>query len=402
MPYFSRLMHSSPSAAPAASPHVLVIPKWWPHARDPQLGDFLRKQVQAVAVFTKVTVLLLEAEPGLPHATELIEADGLQVVRSRYRASRSAVMPWRKGVNLVRYWRAAMAGWRLVLAERGTPHLVHVHILVRPALVARWIKWRHGIPYILSEQSSGYMDGTYQRRGALFHRVNQWLFRDAVGITAVSAWLGDQLVKLGLCTRYDVVPNVVPGLDRPLPPRGQAGHFMVVADLVDRTKNVSGVIKALAQGMRQGADLRLTIIGDGPDRRMLEELAQQEGIGERITFLGRLPNTGVLEHMVHTGTVIINSNVETFSVVTGEALAQGKPVIATRCGGPQGFVTPDNGILIPVGDTEALTEAMLTITRNASAYDPVAIRATVNERFSPQAVGRAFLKIHQRSLGATV
>jgi hypothetical protein len=51
-----------------------------------------------------------------------------------------------------------------------------------------------------------------------------------------------------------------------------------------------------------------------------------------------MENTAVLDRMAVCGTVIINSNVETFSKVTGEALALGKPVIATRCGGPEAFI----------------------------------------------------------------
>lgn len=391
-------MRSSPSAALAAHPHILVIPKWWPNVRDPQLGDFIRKQVQALAGCTKVTVLLVEADPEAPAHLEHVEADGLQVIRSRYHASRSPLTPWRKVANLIGYWRAAMAGWRMVLSRRGLPTLVHVHILVRPALIARWIKDRYGIPYILSEQSSQYLDGTYQRRGPLFHWVNRKLFADAAGTTAVSAWLGDRLVELGLCTSYDVVPNVIPGMERPLPPQGAPGQFMVVADLVDRTKNVSGVIRALAQVVANGVNARLTIIGDGPDRAMLTGLAEELDLADRITFLGRLPNTGVIDHMAHTWAVVINSRVETFSVVTGEALAQGKPVIATRCGGPQGFVTEENGILIPVGDTDALATAMYTLMEQATKYDPERIRASVNARSSPEAVGQAFLRIHRRSL----
>jgi len=115
-----------------------------------------------------------------------------------------------------------------------------------------------------------------------------------------------------------------------------------------------------------------------------------------VTFLGRLANTLVIDHMAHTGAVIINSNIETFSVVTGEALAQGKPVIATRCGGPVAFVTPENGLLIPVGDDQALTAAMLEIVRDWTRYDPAQIRASVHDKFSPDAVGRAFLKVYQR------
>ena len=393
-------MAVGPAGEQAAMPHVLVIPKWWPNTRDPQLGDFIRKQVQALSRHTKVTVLLIEGEATGRAAVQLVETDGLVQVRSTYRANKGRLLIWRKLVNLVRFWCAAMAGWRLVERERGRPALTHVHILVRPALVARWAKWRHGIPYVLSEQSSEYLNGTYASKGWLFHKLNRHLFRHAVAVTAVSNWLGDGLVRLGICSTYEVVPNVIPGLDRPLPPRGRPTDFLVVADLVDRTKNVSGVIRALARSRKSGIIAHLNIIGDGPDREALHALVHENDLAGQVTFLGRLPNTGVLDHMARTGSVIINSNVETFSVVTGEALAQGKPVIATRCGGPQGFVTPENGVLIEVGDTDALVAAMTRLVEQHSSYDPVRIRDSVSARFSPDAVGDAFVRIHRRSLGA--
>ena len=102
--------------------------------------------------------------------------------------------------------------------------------------------------------------------------------------------------------------------------------------------------------------------------------------------------------MAGTGTVIINSNYETFSVVTGEALASGKPVIATRCGGPIAFITPENGLLIDVRSDDQLTSAMLRITREHASYDPGTVRRTVSDRFSVEAVGTRFFEIYQHIL----
>ncbi|MCB0766548.1 MAG: glycosyltransferase [Flavobacteriales bacterium] len=393
-------MTESLEARVAAAPHALVIPKWWPNERDPQLGDFIRKQVQALARYEQVTVLLIETSTGHGPSICIDEVDGLTQVRSCYRASASRIKAWRKLMNLLHYRQAAMAGWRLVLSDRGMPSLTHVHILVRPALVAWWLKRRYGIPYVLSEQSSEYLDGTYARKGFLFHALNRLLFRNAAHVTAVSSWLGNGLVKLGLCANYEVVPNVIPGLDRTLPERGDADHFLVVADLVDRTKNVSGVIRAVSQLHKREVVVQLDIIGDGPDRALLEDLVAELGVNDQVTFLGRLPNTGVLDHMANVGSVIVNSNVETFSVVTGEALAQGKPVIATRCGGPEAFVRPGNGLLIPVGDTGALADAMEALVRDHASYDPHRIREGLSSIFGPDAVGKAFLRIHERSLEA--
>lgn len=380
--------------------HVLLLPKWYPGQRDPQLGDFIRKQALAVSDRARLSVLFIEALPGAASAfEERLRADeGPWELTVSYRASTMGFTPARKAINLVRYWRAALRGWRRVLRERGKPDLLHAYILLRPALFAWWMGRRHRIPYLLSEQSSEYLDGTYAGKGALVHALHRALFRRASAITAVSAVLGDALKQHGLCSAYAVVPNVVPGLERPLPTQGAPGRFLIVADLVDRTKNVSGALRALAMARRAGENAQLSIIGDGPDHSMLEALTRELGLTEAVRFLGRMPNSAVLERMGSAAAVIVNSNVETFSVVTGEALAQGKPVIATRCGGPQAFVNEVNGILIEPRDDEALAAAMRALIERADDFDPARIRATVSERFSPDAVGGALLSVYQRCL----
>ncbi len=387
-----------PSAAEGLKgPHVLFLPKWYPGRNDPQLGDFLRKQALAVATTTRMSVLYIA--PVADHDTqELNERDGAWELTCYYMASAHSFGPWRKAVNVRRYCKTAMRGWKRLLQERGLPDLIHAYILVRPVMFAWWMKQRYGVPYIISEQSSEYLDGTYQRKNPLFKAWNRLLFHRAESVTAVSAWLGDALVKHKLCASYDVVPNVVPGLDRPLPAPGPPGNFLVVADLVDRTKNVSGVIRALARAREQDARINLTVIGDGPDRAMLEELARTENVADAVRFLGRLPNSAVLDHVSGVAAMVVNSNVETFSVVTGEALAQGKPVIATRCGGPVAFITPTNGLLIEPKDTDALCDAMVDLTAHAERYDPAAIRAELSDRFSPARIAHQFTAIYSNAL----
>jgi glycosyltransferase involved in cell wall biosynthesis len=380
--------------------HVLALPKWYPGRHDPQLGDFIRKQVLATARQVRMSVLCVVPLDGLRqvHEQELAEADGAWELRCYYRPDRSSSSVKRKLVNYLRYRKATALGLARLWKERGRPDLVHVHILLRPALTALSLRRRHGIPFVVSEQSSEYLDGRFAAKPRGSKALHRHVFRKAAAATAVSRWLGDGLVKLGLCERYDVVPNVVPGLDHPLPPRGPAHAFMVVADLVDGTKNVSGVLRALAEAQAKEPALTLDLIGDGPDGGMLKALASSLGLDQAVRFHGRLANTEVLRLMAGTGSVIINSNVETFSVVTGEALASGKPVIATRCGGPTAFITPENGLLIDVRRDDQLTEAMLRISRTHLQYDPASVRASVSDRFSVEAVGSAFHAIYQRLL----
>lgn len=377
--------------------HVLLLPKWYPGLRDPQLGDFIRKQALGASAFVRMSVLHVEGIAGEPSPAmhELRTDNGAWELTIRYRASALRWKPLRKVINLIRYWRASRRGWKRVRAERGKPDLLHAYILVRPALFAWWLGLSRGIPYLLSEQSSEYLDGTYAKKSALFHALNRMLFRKARTVTAVSDALGEALRGHGLCERYHVVPNVVPGLERPLPAAGEPGHFLIVADLVDRTKNVSGALRALALARKHDEKAHLSIIGDGPDRSMLEHLTAELGLSDAVRFLGRMPNSGVLDRMAGAFAVVINSNVETFSVVTGEALAQGKPVIATRCGGPQAFITEANGLLIDTTADTQLAEAMLRMIADAGRWEPAAIRASVSDRFSPAAVGSSFRRVYE-------
>jgi len=380
--------------------HVLVLPKWYPGRHDPQLGDFVRKQMLAVARHHRVSVVAVMplSDPGKGYPMERDTSDGAWELRCYYQPSR-APAPLRKLVNLFRYVRANARALSALHRERGLPDLVHVHILVRPALVACWLQWRWRVPYVISEQSSEYMDGTWDRKGWLFHGLNRMLARRASGFTAVSPHLAAALAQRGLWPAPEVIPNVIPGLDRPLPPPGAVGRFLVVADLVDRIKNVSGVLRALQVVRASGRPARLDVIGDGPDAAPLRILAGSLGIADAVTWHGRLANRAVLDLAGEVQAVIVNSRVETFSVVTGEALALGRPVIATRCGGPERMVNEANGLLIPVDDMGALASAMSALMDAPERHSPTAVRATIAGSGDPEVVGRMFGRIYERILG---
>lgn len=380
--------------------HVLFLPKWYPGDEDPQLGDFLRRQALAAARHATVSVLAVLPlhAPGSRTRQELHTADGAWELRCYYRQDQRLPLPLRRLVNLLRYRRALLNGWHRVLRERGKPDLLHAHILLRTALVAWYLGWRHGIPWLFSEQGSGHINGAFARRGAVVRTLAAWALRRARRVVAVSDHLGAALLRNGLCSAYAVVPNVVPALDRPLPPPGEAHHVVMVADLVDRVKGISGVLRALAMVRRHEPAAQLTLVGGGPDRGMLEQCAASLGLQDHVRFLGQLPNSGALDAIAGSGLLVVNSPVETFSVVTGEALALGKPVVATRCGGPEAFVNDSNGVLVPVADDAALADALLHVMRTHHRYDPAVLRAGVGGHYGYTAVGERLYHLYRTIL----
>jgi glycosyltransferase involved in cell wall biosynthesis len=126
-------------------------------------------------------------------------------------------------------------------------------------------------------------------------------------------------------------------------------------------------------------------------RRRAKDLA----LGDRVTFAGRKPPEEVARLMSGSAVVVLPSRAESCGAVLVEALACGTPVVATRCGGPEDIVTPDVGELVPVGDAEALADALSRSLADPMRYDAAYLRAHAVSRFGwdpiVEAIRRTYL-----------
>ena len=123
-----------------------------------------------------------------------------------------------------------------------------------------------------------------------------------------------------------------------------------------RVKGLLVLFEAMAN-IDPKVDLRLTIIGDGPDRDLLEQAA--EPLGERIEFVGYRSQTDVADKLTETDMFVLPSFAEGVPVVLMEAMASRVPVIATSVAGVTELVEPGvSGFVVPAGDPEALTSAI--------------------------------------------
>jgi glycosyltransferase involved in cell wall biosynthesis len=104
--------------------------------------------------------------------------------------------------------------------------------------------------------------------------------------------------------------------------------------------------------------VRLSLVGDGPLRRQLEEFCTQQSI-HGVEFLGQLPHRDALKHIANSDVFILTSVEEGMPSVIIEALALGKPVIATAVGGiPEVVKDGVNGILVPPKSAEHIAKAL--------------------------------------------
>jgi glycosyltransferase involved in cell wall biosynthesis len=109
---------------------------------------------------------------------------------------------------------------------------------------------------------------------------------------------------------------------------------------------------------------KLVIVGDGPQRKELEKLADKLDIFNNIWFAGHQQNP--YKFMAKSDLLVLSSRFESFGVVLVEAMACGIPVIASDCDfGPREIIeNRANGFLVPVGDEKAMAEAIEYLLTN--------------------------------------
>lgn len=122
-------------------------------------------------------------------------------------------------------------------------------------------------------------------------------------------------------------------------------------------KGLRVLIEAMAEALPQLPTLHLTLVGDGPDRSALEAAAAP--LGAAVTFTGYLSQQQVAETLAEADMLVLPSFAEGVPVVLMEAMASGKPVIATRVAGVSELVEHGvNGLLVAPGDAQGLGHAI--------------------------------------------
>lgn len=140
-------------------------------------------------------------------------------------------------------------------------------------------------------------------------------------------------------------------------------YFLSVARLEESQKDISTLLKAYARfrtAVQDGAP-RLVLIGKGRDMERLETVASDLGVREYVDFKGFKSDPA--PWMRSAEALILSSKYEGFGLVLVEAMIQGTPVIATDCptGPAEVLAGGEAGVLVPIADVDAMSDAMLSI-----------------------------------------
>jgi len=218
----------------------------------------------------------------------------------------------------------------------------------------------------------------YDLSSALRNRWYRWSLTNALchfaAVVVVNARQKRWLIERGVPEkRLHVIPCGVPtGLFKPIKERNsETIQFITVSRLVEK-KGVDYSLHAFARVVAACPLVRLVIIGDGPLRGYLENLARELGIERYASFVGMVRPEKVRSYFQEAHVFIQHSvissrgDMEGWPVSIAEAAAFGLPVVTTLgCGGTEEQVVEGKtGFLVPQRDVNAMAERMLELARN--------------------------------------
>lgn len=375
--------------------YTLLVSGLYPTKDKPQSGIFIHKHAKAIAKFCPVVSVSVQ-EHAVEDFLEIREEGGVQSYVAGFRPSVLPAGPLRNLQQASRKLSVANKVLHEVQADHGLPIRVHGYMYGWGFHMARALHRRWKVPYYLGEVWSGYAFGEFGRLPGYRKRMTATQVRGATGVNVLSTFLRDSMVACGLNNRFTITPAIVddPGPPKPFP-SGPEIVIYHIADFRDKKKNTSGLIKAFTAAHRTEPRLRLHIIGDGADEAMLKQLAREAGLlGSAIIFEGVMPNTEVYRHLSRAAFYITSSHIETFNTANLEALACGRPIITTDCGGPSDYFRPEIGLMVSKADDRALETAILEMARNYTDYDPAALHRYALEYFGYDAVKDKFREMY--------
>jgi glycosyltransferase involved in cell wall biosynthesis len=274
------------------------------------------------------------------------------------RSKKEICHPWEQLTYLVSGYLKARA------LHKAKPYdICHTHFIIPTGVIARALKRRYGLPYIITSHGSDVL-GYNTRFTRLYpYLVGAWrrIIDEAKTITTPSRFLAEEIVKVHppAASKITVIPN---GIDTGAYETGPKEKIILSAGRLLRTKGFQHLIQAVSS---EDIGYEVHIAGDGPLREELERLAKESKT--KIVFHGWLDNKGEEYRWLlrRASVFVLASEKENASMALLEAMASGCAIVTTTGTGTAETVG-EAGLLVPFGDSDRLRDALSRLAADES------------------------------------
>ena len=396
--------------------NVFIIPSWYPSKDQPHTGIFFKEQAEALAyVFPDSDFalstwgshehdLLLESKDHIRNFSKLLKFSSKKAselkLKTNLREFYSPAFTWTRKLfrgnidNIVKVNERHFLSFQ---KEVGKIDIIHAHSAHPAGWVAMELAKKYGIPYIITEHMGPFPFRDFLlSTGKLSPYLEKPLHNSNANV-AVSPQLKETLNKWEI-PRVSYIPNLTDESFFKVKPESQNQDgtftFFTLARL-EEGKGISFLLEALKLLSKGYSNIRLRVGGDGSQAETYHTLAKNLGIEDKVEWLGLLDRQQSLNEFQNCDAFVLASLHENLPLVLIEALACGKPLIGTYCGGSESIIHEKNGLVVEPGNTEALADAMEDMYLNSRRYDPEEIRSDFMSRYSRPVVCKQIMNLYQ-------
>lgn len=373
--------------------NLFIVPSWYPSASNPTYGIFIKEQIAMMTRLRpewKVGVStwgqgdskkLIWAKDHIKSLSKLLhhQKDTSRIVEDHgfteyYQPALSWTKRFRMG-NLKDIIRCNELNYQSYTLHHGKPDAIYVQAVYPGILIGEYLAEKYKVQYHVHIRLGGFM---FQRMledlGSLKEQTLSAISKaDSVMVTSnFQAKEIDKWVR-GTKTIYNPVDTDFFELKKGI------GDYVLAIGRLEPEKGFDLLIDAAADI----ENLRLKVVGDGSQMERLLKKAKQHKVEDRIEFFGEKNREEVRPFIQNCQFLVLPSRYETFGNVLLESMACGKPVVATRCGGPEEIVNDENGILSDV-NVDHLKDCIVKMMSSYNQFDPNVIRGYVVDKFAPE------------------
>ena len=372
---------------------VLLISRGIPSDNDPQWGCFERDQALALhKAGHKVVVLSVDSRAKF-HSSKFGISHKLINGVDFYNLSCFPNVIFRPIAYRIMLF---LISWQLdylykrMQKTHGTPDLIYSHYLLNSYAALR-LKKKYNLPLVAiehwSEVNKDVLKSYVKYSGDKVYSI-------ADKVIAVSDSLKSMLNKHFHVDALVVHNLVGEGFDYTPTSQRSTFNFVTVGSLF-HVKGYDILIDAFAKIASVNNNFRLTIVGDGNQRPLLQQLITKHNLQSKVSLVGRKSRAEVADILLNSDVYVSSSRNENFSVSVLEALSIGLPVVATICGGIRECINDSNGLLVPTENVDLLSDAMLKISQNISNYNRESIARDFENRFSTTSIVNKLVSIFE-------
>lgn len=365
---------------------ILFLTPWYPDEKNPHHGIFIRHQAVALSAEHEVWVISGKVDYSR-RATSEVSIQHSQV--GSVKETRVLVTQSLPVINQLHYFYQ-LHKIAIEIASEFKPDIIHGSIGYAGGVWSYLVSKSINVPYVLTEHTRI----TNNFRSILHKQLTLLAFKKASAVMVVSQAQVPLMKSYLKDTSIHVVNNILDPAFFEHPIVSVSNQEIQIGFIGSLNTDVKGLDVLLQAASLLQLDYVLHIAGAGSKLEEYKRLSEELGVAANCRFYGFVNPKDVLTFYQQVHFMVSSSRYETFGVSNIEAMACGRPVVATDSGGPTEYINEQTGLLVAVNNPVELAASITKMAQELNQYNSQAIRDFVFQRFSYSYFRKAMTAIY--------